>query len=78
MPRRALSLVLDVQPLALVMCEYSLVEAPWCGAPGVCSVKSSLGSLWPAAQALPCHAVQTSIQASVSVSSPLSNLLLLL
>jgi hypothetical protein len=47
--------MLAVRPLALVMREYMLVEAPWCGAPGVCSVKSSLGSLWPAAQALPCR-----------------------
>jgi hypothetical protein len=27
--------VLAVQPLALVMCEYTPVEASWCGAPGV-------------------------------------------
>jgi hypothetical protein len=59
-PRRAFSSVLAVPPLVLVMREYSPMEAPWCGASGVCSVKSSLGSLWPAAQALPCHAVQTS------------------
>jgi hypothetical protein len=78
MPRRAPSSVFAVPPLVLVMCEYSPVETPWCGAPGVCSVKSSLGSLWPAAQALPCHAVQMSTQATVSVTSPLSNLLLLL
>jgi hypothetical protein len=32
-------------------------------------VKTTLGSLWPAAQALPCHAVQTSTQAMVSMSS---------
>jgi hypothetical protein len=63
-------LVLAVRPLALVMREYTPVEAPWCGSPGVCSVKSSLGSLWPAAQALPCHAVQTSTWAMVSVTSP--------
>jgi hypothetical protein len=31
MPRRALSPVLAVQPLVLVMCEYTPVEAPWCG-----------------------------------------------
>jgi hypothetical protein len=33
-------------------------------------VKTTLGSLWPAAQALPCHAVQTNTQAMVSVTSP--------
>jgi hypothetical protein len=33
-------------------------------------VKTTLGSLWPAAQALPCHAVQMSTQAMVSVTSP--------
>jgi hypothetical protein len=32
-------------------------------------VKTTLGSLWPAAQALPCHAVQTSTQAMVSATS---------
>jgi hypothetical protein len=77
-PRRALSSMLAVPPLVLVMCEYPPVEAPWCGAPGVCSVKSSSGSLWPAAQALPCHVIQTSTRATVSEISPLSNLLLLL
>jgi hypothetical protein len=78
MPHRALSSAIAVPPLVLVMCEYSLVEVLWFGAPSVCSVKSSLGSLWPAAQALSCHAIQTSTQAMVSVTSPLSNLLLLL
>jgi hypothetical protein len=33
-------------------------------------VKTTLGSLWPAAQALACHAVQMSIQAMVSATSP--------
>jgi hypothetical protein len=60
LPRRASSSVLAVTPRVLVTREYSPVEAPWCGAPGVCSMKSSSGSLWPAAQALPCHAIQTS------------------
>jgi hypothetical protein len=32
-------------------------------------VKTTLGSLWLATQALPCHAIQTSTQAMVSVSS---------
>jgi hypothetical protein len=50
-------LVLAVRPVALVMHACTPMEALWCGAPGVCSVKSSLGSLWPAAQALPCHVV---------------------
>jgi hypothetical protein len=72
------SLLLVVPPPVLVMREYSPVEAPWCGALGVRSVKSSPGSLWPAAQALPCHAVQTSTWATVSVISSPSNLLLLI
>jgi hypothetical protein len=49
LPRRAFSSELVVPPLVLVMREYSPEEAPWCGAPGVFSVKSSSGSLWPAA-----------------------------
>jgi hypothetical protein len=53
------------------MREYSLVEAPWCCAPDACSVKSSSGSLWLAAQALPCHAIQMSTWAMVSVIPPL-------
>jgi hypothetical protein len=72
------SLLLVVPPPVLVMREYSPVETPWCGALGVRSVKSSPGSLWPAAQALPCHAVQTSTWATVSVISSPSNLPLLL
>jgi hypothetical protein len=51
------SLLLVVPPPVLVMREYSPVETPWCGALGVRLVKSSPGSLWPAAQALPCHAI---------------------
>jgi hypothetical protein len=47
-------------PPVLVLRECSPVEAPRCGAPGACLVKSSPGSLWLAAQALPCHAIQTS------------------
>jgi hypothetical protein len=49
-------LVLAVRPLVLEMCEYSPVEAPWCGAPGV------LGEVYPgqplagrAGTALPCR-----------------------
>jgi hypothetical protein len=57
LPHRAFSSELAEPPLVLVMREYSPVEAPWCGAPNACSVKSSSGSLWPAAQALPCHAI---------------------
>jgi hypothetical protein len=78
LPCRAFSSVLVVPPPVLVMHEYSPVEVLWCGAPGGCSVKSSSGSLWPAAQALPCHAIQTSTWATVSVISSPSNLLLLL
>jgi hypothetical protein len=70
-PLRAFSSELAEPPLVLVMREYSPVEAPWCGAPGACSVKSSSGSLWLAAQALPCHAIQTSTWAMVSVIPPL-------
>jgi hypothetical protein len=40
----------------------------WCSWCAV--VKTTLGSLWPATQALPCHVVQTSTQAMVSVTSP--------
>jgi hypothetical protein len=58
--RRASSLVLAVQPLVLELHENSLVEAPWCGAPGECSVKSISGSIQPATRALPRHAVWTS------------------
>jgi hypothetical protein len=72
------SLLLVVPPPVLVMREYSPVEMPWCGALGVRSVKSSSGSLWPAAQALPFHAVQTSTWATMSVISSPSNLPLLL
>jgi hypothetical protein len=46
--------------LVLVSRECSPVEAPRCGVPGACLVKTSPGSLWLAAQALPCHAIQTS------------------
>jgi hypothetical protein len=56
MPRRALSWCL--------LCDHWCL---WCVSTRrwkrrgvvlpVCSVKSTLGSLWPAAQALPCHAV---------------------
>jgi hypothetical protein len=70
-PHRAFSSKLAEPPLVLVMREYSSVEASWCGAPGACSVKSSSGSLWLAAQALPCHAIQTSTWATVSVIPPL-------
>jgi hypothetical protein len=58
--RQASSPMLAVQPLVLELHEISPVEAPWCGAPGECSVKSTLGSLWPATQALPCYAIQMS------------------
>jgi hypothetical protein len=63
--------VLAVQPLVLVLHENSPVEVSWCGAPGECSVKSTSGSLWPATQALSCHAVQMSTWVPVSVFSPL-------
>jgi hypothetical protein len=43
---------------------------------GGADVKTPSGSLWPAARALPRHAVQTSTWASVSVSSFLSTPLL--
>jgi squalene cyclase len=39
-------------------------------------VKSSPGSLWLAAQALPCHAIQMSTWAMMSVIPPLNLLLL--
>jgi squalene cyclase len=39
-------------------------------------VKSSPGSLWLATQALPCHAIQTSTWAMMSVIPPLNLLLL--
>jgi hypothetical protein len=57
-PMRCLA-VLELA-LVLVPRECSPVEAPRCGAPGACLVKTSPGSLWLAAQALPCHAIQTS------------------
>jgi hypothetical protein len=59
-------------PLVLVLSECSPVEAPRCGAPGACLVKSSPGSLWLAVQALPCHAIETSTWAMVSVIPPLN------
>jgi hypothetical protein len=65
-------------PPVLVLRECSPVEVPRCGAPGACLVKSSPGSLWLAAQALPCHAIQTSTWATVSVVPPLNLLLLFL
>jgi hypothetical protein len=40
-----------------------VMQCSWCAV-----VKTTLGSLWPAAQALPCHVVQTSTWAMVSVS----------
>jgi hypothetical protein len=61
--------VLDVQPLVLVMCEYTPVEAPWCGAPRVPG-EVFLGQ--PLAgrtgTALPCHPDEH--LATVSVISP--------
>jgi hypothetical protein len=42
---QASSPVLAVQPLVLELHENSPVEAPWCGAPGECSVKSTSGSI---------------------------------
>jgi hypothetical protein len=72
-PMRCLAeLELAEPPPVLEPCEYPPVEAPWCSAPGACLMKSSLGTLWPAAQALPCHAIQISSWATVSVI-PLSN-----
>jgi hypothetical protein len=62
--------------LVLVLRECSPVEVPWCGAPGECLVKTSPCSLWLAAQALPCHAIQTSTWATVSVFPPLNLLVL--
>jgi hypothetical protein len=53
------------QPLVVVkrVC-MPVMRCSWCA-----MVKTTLGSLWPAAQALPCHAVQMSTWAMVSVSS---------
>jgi hypothetical protein len=60
-PMRCLAVLelAELAELALVLVphECSPVEAPRCGAPGACLVKTSLGSLWLAAQALPCHAI---------------------
>jgi hypothetical protein len=61
----------------LVSRECSPVEAPRCGAPGACWVKTSPGSLWLAAQALPCHAIQMSTWAIGEHLLLLSNPLLL-
>jgi hypothetical protein len=47
------------------VCVVAMLRHSWCAV-----VKTTLGSLWPAVQALPCHAVQTSTQAMVSVTSP--------
>jgi hypothetical protein len=44
----------------------------WCGALRGAMVKSSSGSLWPAARALPRHVIHTSARATVSTSSFLS------
>jgi hypothetical protein len=63
--------------LVLVPRECSPVEAPRCGAPDACLVKTSPGSLWLAAQALPCHAIQTSTWAIGEHLLLLSNPLLL-
>jgi hypothetical protein len=52
-PHRAFFSELAEPPLVLVLREYSPVEAPWCGAPSACLVKTSSGSLWLATQALP-------------------------
>jgi hypothetical protein len=47
------------------VCVVAVLRRSWCAV-----VKTTLWSLWPAAQALPCHAVQTSTQAMVSMTSP--------
>jgi hypothetical protein len=69
----------ELAELALVLVPHdcSPVEAPRCGAPGACLVKTSPGSLWLAAQALPCHAIQTSTWAIGEYLLLLSNPLLL-
>jgi hypothetical protein len=71
--RSLAELELAEPPLVLELREYPPVEAPWYGAPGACLMKSSPGSLWLAAQALPCHAIQTSTWATVSVIPPLKS-----
>jgi hypothetical protein len=72
MPRRALSPVLVVQPLVLVMCEYTPVEAPWCGAPHVLG-EDFLGQplAGRAGTALPCRLDEHPGDGERDFSSPL-------
>jgi hypothetical protein len=65
MPHRALSWCL-LRDLWWLWC---VCARRWCGVPSGAVVKTTSGSLWPAAWALPCHDVQTSTRALVSVSS---------
>jgi hypothetical protein len=65
MPRQALSCLLCNLWWLWCVSVVVVLQCSWCAV-----VKTTLGSLWSTAQALPCHAVQTSTWASMSVISP--------